>query len=676
VSAINSTLNEVILIKQDGDYWTNATIIADRGATSGWVNLTITAYDNVSLVNNTVNMTVGIDENPTSVTAITVGQWYANGSVATLNASITNGGAGVKNATVNVSAINSTLNEVILVKQDGDYWTNTTIIADRGDTSGLQNLTITAYDNVSNVNNTVNMTVGIDTMPPVVTAIEPIGSHVSNGSALELNVSVTDEHSGVNASAVWVNVSNINNTLGNFSLNRIGTSDYWNGSIIVNTTNEGTQNLTVYAYDNVSNCNSSVNLTAGRDFAPPSVTAVTVGQWYANNSVMTLNASITDELSGVKNATVNVSAINSTLNEVILIKQDGDYWTNATIIADRGNTAVLQNLTITAYDNVSLANNTVNMTVGIDENEPVVTAITVGVWTANNSVVTLNASITDSQAGVKNATVNVSAINSTLNEVILIKQDGDYWTNATIIADIPTTATKNLTITTYDSSGNCNSSVNLTLGVDSILPANGVNPTRLTGSKTWIKWAWTNPSIGAQPNDFDHTMIYINGNWVANVSNTTNYYNATGLEPGSTYEISIRTVDIVGNINTSWSNNTAVTVGEQPIGGIAVIIIPKINETTAGNSTNFTIRVRSTQSFQEAIELSITLSDIPAGERANLSSFNWTSDSFLLPANGYTDRTVRVDVPDGTSTGYKVFCAIARASLGTSKDYGAVNVTG
>jgi len=86
--------------------------------------------------------------------------------------------------------------------------------------------------------------------------------------------------------------------------------------------------------------------------------------------------------------------------------------------------------------------------------------------------------------------------------------------------------------------------------------------------------------------------------------------------------------------------------------------------------------VRSTQSFQEAIELSITLSDIPDGERANLSWFNWTSDSFLLPANEYVDRTVCVDIPDGTSTGYKVFCAIACASLGTSKDYGAVNVTG
>ncbi|MDD2777418.1 MAG: hypothetical protein PHI16_00800, partial [Methanocellales archaeon] len=330
------------------------------------------------------------------------------------------------------------------------------------------------------------------------------------------------------------------------------------------------------------------------------------------------------------------------------------------------------------YDNLNASD---NVTITPDNTAPNVTnpfvKDTVNNWVKNNTRITFNVTINDTLSVVSNATVNVSLINVTGGNISLTNVPGtDYWTNDTIIANIPTTATKNLTITTYDSSGNCNSSINFTLGVDGTLPTNGVSPTRLAGSKTWIKWTWTNPSIEVQPNDFNHTMIYINGNWAANVSNTTNYYNATGLNPGSTYEISIHTVDIIGNINTSWSNNTAVTIAEQPIGGIAVIIIPKINETTAGNSTNFTIRVRSTQSFQEAIELSITLSDIPDGERANLSWFNWTSDSFILPANEYTDRTVRVDIPNGTSTGYKVFCAIARASLGTSKDYGAVNVTG
>ena len=90
-------------------------------------------------------------------------------------------------------------------------------------------------------------------------------------------------------------------------------------------------------YDNSSNYVISYqNNSVVKDTTAPDVTAITVGVWAANNSVVTLNASITDELSGVKNATVNVSAINSTLNEVVLVKQNGDYWTNTTIIADRG----------------------------------------------------------------------------------------------------------------------------------------------------------------------------------------------------------------------------------------------------------------------------------------------------------------------------------------------------
>jgi hypothetical protein len=251
-----------------------------------------------------------------------------------------------------------------LTSEAGDWFNYTVDVSTLAD--GSYTVSINATDNLGFWDNETTVDdFGLDRTSPIVTAIEPISSYVTNGSTLYLNVSVTDEHSGVNASAVWVDVSNINNTLGNVSLDRVGISNYWNGSVIVNTTNEGTQDLPVYAYDNVSNLNSSVSLTAGRDFAAPNVTAVTVDQWYLNGSVVTLNASISDDLSGVKNATVNVSAINSTLNEVILERQDGGYWTNTTIVADRGETAELQNLTITAYDNVSNVNDSVNMTVGI-----------------------------------------------------------------------------------------------------------------------------------------------------------------------------------------------------------------------------------------------------------------------------------------------------------------------
>jgi hypothetical protein len=71
---------------------------------------------------------------------------------------------------------------------------------------------------------------------------------------------------------------------------------------------------------------------------------------------------------------------------------------------------------------------------------------------------------------------------------------------------------------------------------------------------TWINWTWTNPS----DNDFNHTMVYLNGTWQTNTSNP--YYNATGLIANTSYEIGTHTVDINGNVNTTWVNQTAKTI--------------------------------------------------------------------------------------------------------------------
>ncbi|MDD2777843.1 MAG: hypothetical protein PHI16_02950, partial [Methanocellales archaeon] len=180
-----------------------------------------------------------IDTTAPDVTAITLNQWYANNSVVTLNVSINDSQSGVKNATVNVSAINSTLNEVVLVKQGGDYWTNTTIVADRGDTGGLVNLTITAYDNVSNCNNTVNMTVGItvDDIPPTITIDTPTTSspvYRKGGELFYVNFTYTE----LNPQNYTVEVRNCTAVI-NSSLNEsvvVGTNLFANHSFNLNST--------------------------------------------------------------------------------------------------------------------------------------------------------------------------------------------------------------------------------------------------------------------------------------------------------------------------------------------------------------------------------------------------------------------------------------------------------
>ena len=78
---------------------------------------------------------------------------------------------------------------------------------------------------------------------------------------------------------------------------------------------------------------------------------------------------------------------------------------------------------------------------------------------------------------------------------------------------------------------------------------------------TWIKWNWTNPF----DSDFNHTEIWIDGKFIENVSSPNHYYNATELNPDTTYEIGTRTVDDSNNINNTWENDTATTLPQTPI---------------------------------------------------------------------------------------------------------------
>ncbi|MDD2778533.1 MAG: hypothetical protein PHI16_06565, partial [Methanocellales archaeon] len=359
VSLINSTFNEAILNEQSGDYWTNTTIIADRGDTGGLVNLTITAHDNASNCNNTINMAVGIDANPPSVTAITVDQWYVNNSVVTLNASITDDLSGVKNATVNVSAINSTLNEVVLVKQAGDYWTNTTIVADRGDTGGLQNLTITAYDNVSNVNNTINMTVGIDDNAPTITIDEPTTSspvYRKSGEQFYVNFTYTEENPANYTVNIYNSTAIINTTTVNYPAG--GTDQIANESFYLNSSAaEGWYNVSVEMYDNVSNYNISYqNNSVVKDETMPVVgTPTSPTSGYYSTNLVNVNVTVTDAVSGV--SLVYAQFLNGSgvqLNQQLTSEAGGwfNYTTNVSSIAD-GNYTV----SINATDNTENWNN-------------------------------------------------------------------------------------------------------------------------------------------------------------------------------------------------------------------------------------------------------------------------------------------------------------------------------
>jgi PKD repeat protein len=68
-----------------------------------------------------------------------------------------------------------------------------------------------------------------------------------------------------------------------------------------------------------------------------------------------------------------------------------------------------------------------------------------------------------------------------------------------------------------------------------------------------ITWDWQSPS----DTDFNHTMIYRDGVFQYNLSNITYSDVWSGLTGGQTYEFESRTVDITGNVDTDWVNQSA-----------------------------------------------------------------------------------------------------------------------
>ena len=105
----------------------------------------------------------------------------------------------------------------------------------------------------------------------------------------------------------------------------------------------------------------------------------------------------------------------------------------------------------------------------------------------------------------------------------------------------------------YDGYGGiANETVKITVN-DVTPPASITNLANVT-ENLWINWTWTKP----EDDDFNHTMVYLNGDFKTNTSST--YYNATGLSPDTNYEVRTHTVDTNGNVNATWMNQTAKTL--------------------------------------------------------------------------------------------------------------------
>ena len=182
--------------------------------------------------------------------------------------------------------------------------------------------------------------------------------------------------------------------------------------------------------------------------------------------------------------------------------------------------------------------------------------------------------------------------------------------------------------------------VNVTLP-DTTPPASITNLTNVTGH-TWINWTWDNPTDAY----FNHTMVYLAGTWQTNTSDA--FYNATGLNASTSYEIGTHTVDTIGNVNETWVNQTAKTLSYGYGAPNITFWYPFETEidNTEGESRTFKVAANQTVNVMWYINESLkhTNESVPADTNAtytntSASAGTWNVSAIASNTNGTAMQT-------------------------------------
>jgi len=161
---------------------------------------------------------------------------------------------------------------------------------------------------------------------------------------------------------------------------------------------------------------------------------------------------------------------------------------------------------------------------------------------------------------------------------------GNYWSDYVGVDNDNDNDGLGDTLTPYNSSGEINSGGDyhpLVMLDNTPLPVITYLH-NITHARTYINWTWTDP---VDP-EFSKVMVYLNGVFQEDVNSGVQCYNATLLTSGTTYEISTRTVDTVGNINHTWVNHTATTAPAATTDTTSPVSYPEfVNITIDGNKS-------------------------------------------------------------------------------------------
>ncbi|MCX9083631.1 MAG: S8 family serine peptidase [Candidatus Methanoperedens sp.] len=260
------------------------------------------------------NATMFITDSPSVIvnpTEYQSSQAAKNGSIVTFNITISDN-YGVKNASVNVSAINNSVSKINLTYFEGYWKGNVTIEA----IDGIYQLNVTAYDLSNNVNNSTQINISIDNTPPLVSDLSVSSAFINLTDSINITANITssDSVSLVNKSELFARVTYPNGSSIDFNLSQEGYSHFYKN--FTDTTQYGRYNVTIFANDTTGNRNSSqityfiaTYMTKYMVNIPGGITETYTGT-YSNTSLL-LN------LINSSNGTINISR--STLNMTSIV---------------------------------------------------------------------------------------------------------------------------------------------------------------------------------------------------------------------------------------------------------------------------------------------------------------------------------------------------------------------
>lgn len=519
---------------------------------------------------------------------------------------------------------------------------------------GVYTYRVWANDSSGNLNVSETRYVNID-LPPSIAFVSPTPVNNSIHNRNWIYVNITSDQTLNSALLEWngVNETMLGSGI-NWYKNKTGLSD-------------GDHTYRVWGNDSTNNWNVTEIKRVMLDTSPTIVTANPTGyqSGYSaakNGTSIMLNASISDILAGVNNATVNASQINRSLGIVILNNISG-FYTNSTVIVNTSDGTY--RLNITTYDNASNKNDTVQIPVIVDNTPPsniTINPVTYqrGIAANNRSIIGFSASAADPlingvSSGIRNASLNASVFNTT-GWIALTNNSGIWMGNVTFDRSAVETGNYSINFSFSDNASNINNSMQVNISIDNTPPlVNNLSISsgyiNMTDSVNITANITSSDNVSqVNPSELFARVAYPNGTSIdyplSGGSGSLFYKNFTDTAQYGRYNVTILANDTTGNTNstqrtqfvTTYMTNLVVVTDANTE---TLTVAPYSNTTLrlfTNNSSNGTINISRSKVNLTSNALGVTNPGIYVLVNANASIIN--NLSYVIISVNYTDAEV------------------------------------